>query len=685
MINSPFPHALLAADIYAAAAAALRPPELLRPSQFAARYRELKPGTTERPGRWSNEHFPFLTDVMDGIREALVTGKRGVVMMKAAQLGGSEAVINVLLWLMVNYPGPMLYLISKDELAKEFSRDRFQFGMEHCAPVASKLLRGRAHGEQVLIKRLIDGKFVIHGGRSVLNVESVPYRFVIIDEIDSLQETIENKGDLITMAEQRCGSFSGQTLIIVFAHPTSKERGAGKLYYNDSDQRRGHVTCCHCGAEFWLQRAHVRAIAEEGMNQLQADRDPGCYHYFAPCCGAEISDSQRYLMARNVTQKTTLPADVAARKPWLGMHLSHFYMPNKPLKILVERWIKGLDDESVKQTIINREDGDVYEVAVQTSTADDWRRLILIPRQTNDPECHYSGTVPPAVQFLTAGQDSRTTELHYAVWGWGYRRVSGTGFQPVKENHGQDARATDSRTIRCGWLIEYGVFKRQYSAVLTESDMHVFDDKLFNRQFVTADGARIFQVAQCGLDTGWQPEAVQSYCRNWPGRAVPTKGGAAGEDADDYETAREIIKWTTPQGYKFQPGEVIRDYGASPVLLNTYMLKVEWFNLVATRIRIPDYPLPLPVLVLPLDTGDDFLIQSSNEEMRVRNRGARAVHYWHKKGDNHWLDCNIYAFAMAKNLTPLQPMLPWDELQPVASAAGNNVPREHARPVRRKY
>ena len=57
----------LAPEVAKAAAEVLRPPEDLAPSEFAARYRYLKQGTTFSPGRWSNEVFPYLVSIMDAI------------------------------------------------------------------------------------------------------------------------------------------------------------------------------------------------------------------------------------------------------------------------------------------------------------------------------------------------------------------------------------------------------------------------------------------------------------------------------------------------------------------------------------------------------------------------------------------------------------------------------------------
>jgi phage terminase large subunit GpA-like protein len=547
--------------------------------------------------------------------------------------------INALLYLLSYYPGPALYLISKDEIAREFGRERFGYAIATCEPLARKALTGRGSGELIHIKRFVDGKLVIQGGRSVLNLQSQPYRFVFIDEVDSLLDEIEGHGDPIKLAEIRTDSFNGQTLIVAFAHPSTRERGAGKLYYELSDQRRGHVLCPHCGGEFWLNwDRDVKAIPQEGMNQAQAERDPRCYAYFAPCCGVEITDAQRFGMVRNTRQKSTLLPEEAARRPWIGVHFSQLYMSNKPLAFLAEKWIEGLDHEPTRRVFINKRLGDVFDSMVKDARPEAWRRLIVISKSEKDLEYYELGQVPRGVRFLTAGQDSRTTELHFAVWGWGLLR--------------DDAGAPRL----CGWLVDYGVVPRPYSQTLDAAELRVFDSKLYNRVFVGTDGDTLFSCEQGFHDTGWQEIAVYEYCRTRPFKAFPIKGAAA-----DSASKAPFIRWGGAPAWRV--GETtVRDERLKLCLLNTFTLKEAFYGLLDKSFQRPSGPgLPAqsqPMIVLPRNVGDDFIAQSSSEYQTPEKR----KYVWRHRGPNHWADCNIYAYAAALNLDPFQQSLPFDEL-----------------------
>ncbi|MCW8129613.1 MAG: phage terminase large subunit family protein [Planctomycetota bacterium] len=653
-------------DLLEVAAAVLRPPARMLTSQWAERHRYLKEGTTEKPGRWSNDYFPYLAGIQDAIDEALAKGKRGVALMKSGQGGGSEAMINALGHLLDEYPGPALYMLSKDELARSFARERFDPLVENCEPLARKSLTGRGTGSLTHVKRFADCKVVLQGGRSILNLQSSPYKYVFVDEYDSMQDEMEGS-DPLALAEIRTDAFPGSTLIVAFAHPSTRARGVGKLYHDKSDMRRGFVVCPHCAGEFWLQWDHVKAVSEEGMTQAQAERDKRCYHYFAPCCGAEISDAQRALIVRKVIYKSTLPADEADRRPYIGVHFSQLYMPNKSIEFLSEHWIEALDDDGRKRVFMNKRMGEVYDPALKEATADEWSRLVCVRRRENDPEYYTMGQVPAPVRFLTAGQDSRSTELHYAVWGWGRLRDE-AGYPIV-----------------CGWLIDCGVVRRPYSLTLEESDLRVFDQLLYERSFAAVDGRMQYEIVMGLHDWSWQPLAVENYCLRSNGRAVPCRGAALDSKAASH---KPTFAWGA--GARRRIGsEELPDPRVKVAQLNTFRLKENFFPLVGrrfitqTRDGIPGENHGR--LVLPLDVPQWFIQQSSSEYLTLDGK----VEVWKHKGPNHVSDCNLYAYACALEILKLQDELPFAESEAQAQQEADRARRMNrsnaTRPIRWKY
>jgi phage terminase large subunit GpA-like protein len=603
-----------------------RPIERMSPSEWARRYRVLQEGTTARPGPFSYEGFEFFISIEDCAKEAVETGRK-FCLMKPAQIGGTESMLNVLGWLMTYYPGPALYMTSKDELAKEFARVRITPMCATAEPLARKFLPGSS---LLTTMRFVDGKLSSTGGKSVLNFQSEPRRIVLVDEADSLAEDLGDEGDPIKLAEMRLAAFKlfCATFLGAFAHPTIQERGTGRIYWKESDQRRGFVVCPHCSKEFWLQWEHVKVIPREGQSHSAAERDPSCYSYFAPCCGAELSDVERLAVARKAVQKSTLPPEVAKTKAWIGCHVSHLY--TKPLLEFVRDWaIPALDSANARKVFVNKVLGECYEEAETQATVEVWKRLI-IPDGENG--AYKVGIVPPEVKWLTAGQDSNKRELHWAVWGWGH--VQSEGGHPVL----------------CGWLIDYGVEPGPAAEDDTRNTMHgedleVFDQTLYGKLWSTAAKDRQLFVAQCFHDSGWQHIAVYDYCRSQPTRSIPSKGLAT----DDRSKAPPV-KWTHAPKWKVGDEEV-SDPNLSRADLNTYLLKLDVAGLAGKKFVDKD-KVPRARLVLPHDVTIEFLEHLASERL-VSEDGRRR---WTKTSHaNHWWDCTIMAYAAALNLAPLSP------------------------------
>ena len=567
--------------------------------------------------------------------------------MKCGQGAGTDTSISGLMWLKEYFRGPQLFITATDKSAEEFGRERFELVIRDMPPLMKRYVQVKGG---LTTKRFVDGKIQLAGGKSINNFLSHPWKVVCFDEVDSVVENLAGQGDPIALAENRGDSFSGATLILAYAHPTTKSRGAGKLYYTLSDQRRGFMKHAKerggCGKEIWLPgpleywKQIVRATPRlEGQTQEQADRDPDCYALWCPHCGEQIPDAERVLMLRgSIEQKSTLPPDVAATRTWIGTHTSHLYTPHKSLRSLVVRYIAALDDENKMRVFVNKVLGDCYESKTQKTDIRALRELIVVRRRQNDPEFFSRGQVPPFVQFLTAGQDSRETQFHYAVWGWGIRI------------------GTDNVRRLCGCLIDWGELSRSYSQTFEEAEFHRFDDLLYRMRYpaspASPDPDRRFHLLIGGHDIGFQPTQIPiiRYCRSWPGRAVPCRGSA-----QTMTSAMKADPYRRGTARKHQAGdEEVFDDGA--LSFNTYLLKLQWYGDVALRFEVADLvegrqvgTRPVSVLTLPENTDSLWLKQSSSEYLTKDKDGDD---YWDHDGANHLADCNIYAYGAALSLEP---------------------------------
>lgn len=647
---------------------AVRPVERMSPSQWAEEYVWISPDSgSERPGRWDPDYFPHAAPIMDSVQEAYEGGYEGLALMKSGQGAGSTSMINCLGWFRTFIRGNLLYLISDDKKAGEFSRTRLDYMIEKAEPLRELSLSGYGTGAGVHIKRFATGKIAIWGGRSVNKVESEAYPIVFVDEIDSLPAEYHGKGDLVENILARGKAFRSPTLVIAFAHPTTTEKGAGALYYKRSDQRRGFVDCPHgCGGRYWHGweegrhegSAFVKVFPEDGETFARASRRPDRYALVAPCCGAIVSDRQRWRSIHSLRQESTLPAEEAARKKWLGIHFSELDYPHRTLEEVAEGYVRGLDDEGVLRTWWNKTAGDVFEPKASKTDPDQWRALIRLPRRLDDPEAYTLGSVPPAVRFLTAGQDSRSTELHWSVWGWGLVQNAAEALEFV------------------AWLIDVGVVPIPYTPAIEAADLAVFDQLLLNRTWPRTDGNGSLGLERAYFDIGWCPLAVQEYVRTRD-RAFGVRGANVGEDSKE-----PPHRWGAALSYLDPAGERVTDPHQRIATLNTFKLKRQWIGRVGQEFERPAPQDPLTRIVLPQGVPDAVLEQLASEYLARDKSGKHWV--WKHKGPNHWSDTALYAYGGALDLSPAQQGKTREEIVKQAEAAAARARRPRAKPKRRK-
>src|SRR5690349_5957137 len=92
----------------ARAMALFEPPPQQTVSQWAEESRLLSSESSAEPGPWRNEKAPYLSDIMDLYNDPLV---REVWIMKSAQVGMTEAMNNVIGYIVSRKPGPMMFVM----------------------------------------------------------------------------------------------------------------------------------------------------------------------------------------------------------------------------------------------------------------------------------------------------------------------------------------------------------------------------------------------------------------------------------------------------------------------------------------------------------------------------------------------------------------------------------------------
>ena len=110
-----------------------------------------------------------------------------VVIQKAAQLGASEFLLNVLGYHLHLAPSPILAVQPTIEMARRFSRQRLAEMLALCPELAALTVvpRGGKLPSSELFKGLLNGAaLILTGANSGASLRSLPARIILLDEVD---------------------------------------------------------------------------------------------------------------------------------------------------------------------------------------------------------------------------------------------------------------------------------------------------------------------------------------------------------------------------------------------------------------------------------------------------------------------------------------------------------------------
>ena len=136
----------------------LSPPEQLTVSEWAEQYRMLDSKSAAMPGPWSNDVTPYLVGVMDEFNNYET---EQIVFVKPTQIGGTEALQNMIGYIVAQDPAPTMIVYPTDTLAKSVSENRLQPMLKATPEIAKKFDENSS-----LLELQFDGMYLSLVGRS---------------------------------------------------------------------------------------------------------------------------------------------------------------------------------------------------------------------------------------------------------------------------------------------------------------------------------------------------------------------------------------------------------------------------------------------------------------------------------------------------------------------------------------
>jgi len=398
-----------------------------------------------------------------------------VVVMAGAQLGKTEAILNIIGYHIDNNPCPILVLQPTLEMAQAFSKDRIAAGLLRSTPVLKgkvKDPRARDSGNTTLHKVFSGGAVTIVGANSPAGLASRPIRIVLCDEVDRYPTSAGSEGDPIQLARKRSATYFNRKIIMV-STPTNKGASRIEDAYGKSDMREYHVPCKHCHHPQILKWANVK----------WEDGQPETAKYLCEECGVLWDEADRVWSIRN--------GDWVAKKPFKGIAgfaINGLCSPWTPLADGVRDFLSVKKNPEQLRVWTNTYLGETWEDAGER--IDDFE---LADRREEMP------FVPDEVMVLTAGIDTQDNRLEMTVQGWGKDDES--------------------------YVIDHVTLYGDPSTPQLWGDL---DSKLL-QQYETASG-RLLGIRAAAIDSGGHfTNSVYAFCKKNQGRRIFAIKGVGGD------------------------------------------------------------------------------------------------------------------------------------------------------------
>lgn len=569
--------------------AAWTPPEILTVSECADKYRVLGI-KSEKRGPWETAHNPVMRVPMNAFG---IEGIEEVWLIKPTQSGGTDGLLNMVLYAAIQNPGNMLVVEPNEDLADDISQERIDDMIKYC----DKLMEIEDSDKTGKKKKTFSSMTVYFGwAGSAASLASRPLPFVLFDEVDKYPQFSGREASPVKLGKERTNTFRFTRKIVYISTPTTEE---GYVTAGEAacDARfRYLITCPHCGhkQEFKL----VQAKTGEDHTPLVVEQ---ATWYECEKCQDRIYEDQRMELVRRgdwYEKKSNLKFDdhIAKHRPKsVGFQFSRFYTPWFTFGEILAEFFRSKNSPEQLMNFKNSWLAEPWiERILQKDEAEILSHRCKLPRLI----------VPDDAMALTLGVDPGQGGWWYAVWA-------------ICRNGNKN-------------LVDHGFIK----------DEAVLRQLMHENVYHTEDGEWAYPIWRGGMDTGGSKyddadvtmtEAAYAFLRQYGGGKV---FGTKGESRKALARLRHTVidKMPGKNGLPI-PG------GLMMWLMNADAFKDNFH-----------YYLQLPKgepgsIYLHADTDELFAAHVLAEEKR---RNKKQEWEWVLvKHDNHLFDCSLIALAMA--------------------------------------
>jgi phage terminase large subunit GpA-like protein len=610
---------------------ALRPDPIVTVSKWAEQKRVVaQEASAIHYGRWSNDLAPYLVEPMDCL--SLSDPCNEVVVKKSAQLGFTEAGLNMFGTIVDRTPTPMLIVLPTVDTSRVWVKTKLEPAITATPALRFKvrpMMRGRdGAGSTGSMKRYPGGFSIITGANSSADLQSWSVRAVILEEVSEYPLDVDQRGDPVDLALARTKGVHEFRKIYYNSTPGLKGACRISKLYEASDQRRYFVPCPQCGDYHVLKFENMRF----------AETPPHNPHFVCPGCGGVIEERQKRAMIAAGVWLKTFPAATkadgdetaeasapdddappmmvpvaeidryrarssAGRNP--GFAIWQAYSPFVPWTGTVERFVASRGDPTKEKVFVQQDLGEDFE---ETGEQPDWQKL------RGRLERYPLRIMPEGCLFCTGAADVQGNRIEWAIYGWGIGKTS--------------------------WLLDKGVIEGDTTGVATFAPL----SEIVMRPVETVHG-NSFALDAFAIDANFNTQTVYAWVRRMGPNVIAVRG-AAGASANHWFPPLGTPK---QQEVNYQGQRAKRGVMLWPV--GTWQIKSDFYANLRKTIAGPneDGTFPPGYVHLPADLDDDYLKQLTAEYLDTREVGRLIVKEWVNPPGrrNEALDIRVYAYAAA--------------------------------------
>lgn len=469
----------------------LKPPENITVSEWADKYRLLDSKVTAIPGPWRTDYVPYLKDIMNEFNNYET---EEIIFVKPTQVGGTEALQNMVGYVIQQDPAPAMVVYPTDKLAESISDNRLKPML-----LSTPSLKMRyKESESSKLEYQFEGMYLsLAGSNSPSSLASKPIKYLFLDEVDKYPGASKKEADPISLAKERTKTFHNSKVFIT-STPTLKTGHIWQAKENADIEKHYFVPCPHCHEYIELVLKQIKFPDEEGMSY--ADRAEEAV-YVCQKCGCIITDYDKPKMLENGEWRAVRQNTKYSRR--VAFWMNTLYSPFVRFSQIAKEFLFSHKDPDRLQNFTNSWLAEAWEDTKLKTSAE-----LVRERQTELDAL----VVPSWAKLLTGGIDVQETSVYYSIRAWGDYLTS--------------------QNIAHGQLHNWAEV-----------------EKVMNREYRKADGSG-YLVALALIDSGNDTDSVYDFCANNEEWALPVKGSSTQFQGAYYRISVVNKAYSSAQGMR---------------------------------------------------------------------------------------------------------------------------------------